>query len=301
MSLDTLSLNIMNTNFYIAISENSPVDWKGKVEKWLRYVAKEWSRFEINNELDRLNQLAVGATMKLSPQLYDCLKMADHYCALTNNLFSPYLKGDIEQHGYVQSFPFKEERGTIIQNARNMEPPFLFLENDCVQRVAQQEVDLGGFAKGYAVEKIAEWLQQELSPEYGIVDGGGDMKLWSSCDKVWTIGIAHPSNERQEVEYIKIKNGAIATSNRVYRSWNQKGIKKHHLLNGQTGEVIYSQICQTTVVTNSMYAAEVATKLCFLLGEQELQRWFEKHQLPCACFIVKENESSYWLKEGGKG
>ncbi|WP_332647593.1 FAD:protein FMN transferase [Lysinibacillus sp. 54212] len=290
----------MNTNFYIGISGNSSVDWKGKVEEWLSYVAKEWSRFETNNELDRLNQLTVGEILKLSPDLYHCLKMADDYCILTEKLFSPYLKMHLEQHGYHQSFPFKEGERASIKIPEQVGNPFLFLGGGYVKKMGKQDVDLGGFAKGYVVEKIAEWLQHEISPEYGIVDGGGDMKMWSSGEKVWTIGIAHPNNDEQEINYIRIKNGAIATSNRIFRSWSQDGKKKHHLLNGQTGEVIDSQISQTTVVTNSLCLAEVATKLCFLLSEEDLQQWFKKHNLPCACFIVKEdNDCGYWLKEGG--
>ncbi|WP_431030522.1 FAD:protein FMN transferase [Lysinibacillus sp. LZ02] len=290
----------MNTDFYIEISGQRNVNWKEKVEKWLCYVAKEWSRFEQNNELDTLNQLKIGETLQLSAELYDCLKLADEYYTLTNKIFSPYLKYQLERHGYNQSFPFKEATRTSIQMDQTDGKPLLFLNGQRVLKMDDQQVDLGGFAKGYVVEKIAQWLQHEVAPEYGIVDGGGDMKMWSSGEKVWTIGIAHPSKNNEEMHYIKMKNGAIATSNRVFRSWRQDGEAKHHLLNGQTGEVIDSAILQTTVVTNSLCVAEVATKLCFLLHEEDFQQWFDKHKLPCACFIVKEDESSYWLKGGGK-
>ena len=124
--------------------------------------------------------------------------------------------------------------------------------------------------------------------------------MWSKGDKVWTIGINHPSIEQEEINYIKIKNGAIATSNRVFRSWRQDGEVRHHLLNGQNGEVINSHILQTTVVTNSLCLAEVVTKLCFLLSEEDVHKWFAQHNIQGACYIVKENKSSYWLKEGEK-
>ena len=35
----------MNTDIYIAISEKGSIGWKGTVENWLQYVAKEWSKF----------------------------------------------------------------------------------------------------------------------------------------------------------------------------------------------------------------------------------------------------------------
>lgn len=298
--MDNLSFNIMNTDFYIEISGETNLDWKANVEEWLSYVAKQWSRFEQDNELDMLNQLKIGDTLQLSSALYDCLIRADHYYTLTNNLFSPYLKLHLERHGYNQSFPFRDTKLKSIPMPKSDGKPFHFFDNRQVLKMDDQQVDLGGFAKGYAVEKIAQWLQSEISPAYGMVDGGGDMKMWSAGEKIWTLGIAHPFNPDQEIQYIRMKNGAVATSNRVFRSWRQEGKNKHHLLNGQTGEVIDSPVLQTTVVTQSLCTAEVAAKLSFLLNEHDLQQWFEKQNLPCACFIVKDDESSYWLKGGEK-
>lgn len=297
--MDTLSLNTMNTNFYIEIAGTQKNDWKDKVVKWLQYVAREWSRFEPNNELNQINQLKVGEIGRISPALYDCLKEADNYYTLTNNIFSPYLKLHLEQHGYDRSFPFQESKYKPIQIEKKANKPFLFLDHNEVLKTDNQLIDLGGFAKGYVVEKIADWLRQ-VSPEFGIVDGGGDMKMWSSGKKTWTIGIAHPFHIHEEISTIRIQNGAIATSNRIFRSWKQQGKEKHHLLDGRTGEVIISPILQTTIITNSLCQAEVATKLAFLLNEQELQVWFDKLQIPCACLIAKDDGSIYWLKGGEK-
>lgn len=291
---------MMNTNFYIALPKGTSKEWKKPVEKWLHYVASEWSRFREDNELARLNQLKIGDTIAISSLLYDCLKKANNYFIQTHGLFSPYLKKQLEQHGYNQSFPFQHAENLEKNDTGTKQSPIQFLSNHTVLRTDEQQIDLGGFAKGYIVEKIAEWLQQETCSEYGMVDGGGDMNIWSSCDKEWTIGVADPYKEEEEISYIKIKNGAIATSNRVYRSWKQGNDTKHHLLNGQTGIVANTDVLQATVVTKSLCDAEVACKLCFLLHEKELQQWLGQHQIPSACFIVKENEKGYWIKGGGK-
>lgn len=296
--METFSLNIMNTNFYIALSTTRNTSWKQKVNEWLQYVAKEWSRFEENNELFRLNRMPVGEIIKLSPHLYDCLNRANDYYIKTNRRFSPYLKLQLEQHGYNKSFPFKEaELSTRLTEPAEL-PPIQFLNDFCILKQGNEEIDLGGFAKGYIVEKIAQWLQQEVATDYGIVDGGGDMTMWSKGEKDWIIGISDPNNNQHELSQIKLKNGAIATSNRVYRSWKQGNTTKNHLLNGQTGEVIHSNILQATVVTNSLTDAEVATKLCFLLTDEQLQQWIEEQKIRIACFIVKRNNQSYWLKGG---
>jgi len=299
--VDTLTLQIMNTEFYLAMPKGVHVVWKEKAEKWLQYVAKEWSRFQSNNELAQLNDLAIGETLRISSLLYDCLMQADQYYQLSNCLFSPYLKRQLEQHGYNKSFPFNAANSKAFQNKPLIaDQPFQFLGDEQVMKVAQQEIDLGGFAKGYAIEKLANWLEEEISPDYGLIDGGGDMKMWSSGDKTWTIGVADAWDIDKEISSIRMKTGAIATSNRVYRSWTQGTRKKHHLLNGQTGEIANTEVLQASVVTPSLCDAEVGAKLCFLMDESELQQWFENNCQHSARFIVKEGQVANWRMTGVK-
>jgi len=206
--MESLTLHMMNTEFYVEVPSTSD-NWKERVSNWLSYVANEWSRFIPNNELDQINQLPVGGRLKINPLLYDCLKKANEYYKQTNGLFSPYLKKQIENQGYVQSFPFKTGK-LMNQNEENVnlivKDPILFLDNYEIVKNAEQQIDLGGFAKGYAVEHIKKLLQDQ-GFTYGIVDGGGDMTLWSNEEKEWTIGIADPFNG-DSIGSIKIKNGA---------------------------------------------------------------------------------------------
>ncbi|MFT9819759.1 FAD:protein FMN transferase [Lysinibacillus sp. NPDC056185] len=299
--MDTLTLQIMNTEFYIAMPKGVYFVWKDKAEKWLQYVAKEWSRFQVNNELSQLNDLKIGETLRINSLLYDCLMQANQYYQLSNGLFSPYLKRQLEQHGYNQSFPFDAANIKVFQNKPLItDQPFQFLGDEQVMKVAQQEIDLGGFAKGYAIEKLAKWLEQEISPDFGLIDGGGDMKMWSSGEKTWTIGVADAWDIDKEISSIKMKTGAIATSNRVYRSWMQGSMKKHHLLNGQTGEIANTEVLQASVVTSSLCDAEVGAKLCFLMDEGELQQWFENNCQQSARFLVKEGQVANWRMTGVK-
>lgn len=95
-------------------------------------------------------------------------------------------------------------------------------------------------------------------------------------------------------------SGAIATSNRIYRSWTQGENSKHHLLNGQTGNVAITDVIQATVVTSSLCDAEVGAKLCFLVDDTKQQQWLEAICDRSARFIVKENQAGYWAMTGRK-
>ena len=215
MKVDTLSIQLMNTEFYIAIPNGKGATWKDQAKKWLHYVAKEWSRFQKNNELSKLNDIKIGETLRINSALYDCLYRANDYYLRSNGAFSPYLKLQLEQQGYNQSFPFKVSEHPVESVHEIFEKPFLFLNDQQVMKVANQEIDLGGFA----IERLADWLEKEVAPEYGIIDGGGDLKMWSTGEKIWTIGVADPLDVEKEISYINLTKGAIATSNRIFRSW----------------------------------------------------------------------------------
>lgn len=300
---DELFLQLMNTNFYITVPFRENSDWKQQVTCWLEYVATEWSRFRDNNELARLNQLPVGATIQLSAPLYDCLMKAQYYYQITDGLFSPYLKRQLEQHGYKETWQQTKttyQKTTTIYTPIQHPQPIEFLQHMYVKKHVDVEIDLGGIAKGYAVEKTAQLLKKLQFTEYGLVDGGGDMTMWSAGSKEWTISIADPYEEQQDVTYIKLYNGSIATSNRLYRCWTQNTTRKHHILNGQTGEVAHTPVVQASVVTSSLCDAEVGTKMCFLLDENAQRDWLHHYVGQSARFIIKEHEQGAWFMTKGE-
>lgn len=270
--MEELSIEVMNSFVYIAVSNSKRVDWKTNISGWFTYVDREWSRFRNGNELDQFNEAPLGVWIKVSSPFFDVLQMADFYRRKTNGYFNPTLLSQMETIGYNQSFPFHSVPVQSFVPVSLDEEPFLFDAANCmVYKQTKSKVDLGGIGKGYAVEAAARWLQTNGRVSYGIVDGGGDMKVWSNGEKVWTIGVANPYNDEKEIARMKLKNGAIATSNRIYRSWTQGEKARHHILNGRTGMPVSTNIVQVTVISENCLLAEVGAKIGFLQEENEVK------------------------------
>lgn len=277
---EVLQLTAMNTAFYIKVFGCKEKNWREVISNWIIYVEKEWSRFRKDNELYQLNELNMGQQMRMTPPLLDILQKAEEYRKLTNGLFSPYLYPQMNYHGYEQTFPFQ-----IADDKKDQMPkpytcdsaPFEFFgDTVSVRRVAEGKVDLGGIAKGYAVQSAVRWLKEFGQADAGIVDGGGDITVWSSGDKEWKIGVAHPFEKEQEIAQFRLKNGGIATSNIVYRSWKQGNETKHHILNGQTGIPVDSSVIQATVAAENCLDAEAAAKICFMVKVKDLENELKK-------------------------
>lgn len=263
--IDSVTINIMNTSFYIGVSNENHTEWKEAILSYLEYIEQEFSRFRTNNELMRLNEANRDEAISVSPILFDLLKKAEEYRLKTEGRFSPYMLSQLESHGYRQSFPFNvADRETPFKPYQMESQPLLFLKGNRIMKKTDQKIDLGGIAKGYAVEAIAKWLQTQTHSKYGIVDGGGDMAMWSDGEKTWNIGVMDPFNEENVIGSFSIQNGGIATSNIIYRSWMQGESKKHHILDGRTGLPVATEVVQATIVTRHCLDAEVGAKICFM-------------------------------------
>lgn len=301
-NIESLSFEAMNTSFYIEVYDCRMKHWQDVICGWIRYVEREWSRFQPGNELWHLNHIELSERAPVSPPLSDILTKAEAYRIRTKGLFSPYLLPQMEFHGYSHSFPF------LSAESRNNEIPSIYTnengpftvdpDSEVITRTANGQLDLGGIAKGYAVQAAAHWLKVSGGASAGIVDGGGDMAVWSLNDKEWKISIAHPYQTDLDIAQFRIKNGGIATSNIIYRSWTQGIEKKHHLLNGRTGLPVETDIIQATVITENCLDAEVMAKMCFMESGPDLEKLLKTIHPHFSLFLVTD-EGQIIHKGGG--
>jgi FAD:protein FMN transferase len=291
--IDSLTINIMNTAFYISVTDCLQKNWKDVISDWLHYVEKEWSRFRTNNELYRINQLKIGEKVIVSPPLIDVLQHAEYYRQKTGGFFSPYLLPQLQFHGYAYSFPFHSGNPANGKTPAVTDPETSLFRLDrkssTVERLAPGQIDLGGIGKGYAVQSAANWLKNIGGAKAGIVDGGGDITVWSDGRKTWKIGVADPFNTDRDIAQYMLKNGSFATSNIIYRSWIQGNRKKHHLLNGKTGKPVGTTIIQATVITDNCLDTEVMAKLCFMETGQTLTSLLTSINSNYTILLVNEN------------
>lgn len=294
-----LNMKAMNTQFYVDLFSNEPIEWQDQFVTWIRFVEKEWSRFLPNNELAMINNAKKGDVLSVSAPLFDVLLLADYYYHKTEGLFSPYLLHALVSQGYNRSFPFKESEVQDEITPKAAANPLIFHKEEGVfVKNTEEKIDLGGIAKGYAVDSAALWLRNEIGTEWGIVDGGGDMSVWSNGKKEWRIGITDPFNEERELTTIRIHNGAIATSNKVYRSWIQNGEKKHHLLNGRNGKPANTEVVQATAIAKTCTEADIAAKMACIIEDNIREQWLSEKFPDVSFFFVKVDRSLEMLKNG---
>jgi len=142
------------------------------------------------------------------------------------------------------------------------------------------KLDLGGIAKGYAIDCAVEILHQNGVQNF-ILKAGGDMYIsgMKSKDEKWQIGIQDPRNPNKVLALLSLKDCAISTSGDYERCFFQDSLRYHHILNPKTGYP--ARQCQSVSIISevSTEKTDALSTILFLLGPQKAKTMDEFKQV----------------------
>jgi thiamine biosynthesis lipoprotein len=149
-------------------------------------------------------------------------------------------------------------------------------------------LDLSALAKGYAVDKAADYLESLGITDY-MVEIGGELRLKGHNEKgkPWRIAVERPSlGERDVFSVMQLQNNGVATSGDYRNFFEQDGQRYSHTIDPRNGRPIDHRLASVTVIADtSMYADAMATAL-LVAGPEEGARLARQHEL-AAYFIIK--------------
>jgi thiamine biosynthesis lipoprotein len=129
-------------------------------------------------------------------------------------------------------------------------------------------VDLGGIAKGWAIDRAVAALGEAGARDF-IVDAGGDLYVSGSKGGApWRVGIQHPRDPDAFLRKVNPAEGALVTSGDYERAYEWEGVRYHHILDPRTGYP--ARGCQSVSVwaTTATRADAMATAV-FVLGPEK--------------------------------
>jgi FAD:protein FMN transferase len=143
-------------------------------------------------------------------------------------------------------------------------------DNNVRLKKAGMQIDLGGFGKEYAVDRVAS-IFLENGVTSALINFGGDVRaLGAKPDgSPWQIGIQNPRQLDQCFATLSLSQGALATSGDYERFFELDGKRYCHILNPKTGMPV-SYWRSVTVLAPLASAAGATTTIAMLLQEQGL-------------------------------
>jgi len=138
--------------------------------------------------------------------------------------------------------------------------------------------DLGGVAKGYAVDSAVKVLE-DAGVRAGIVNAGGDLRTFGAPPGrgYWKIGIQDPRDPQELAGVLEVKEAAVATSGDYQRYFEEGGIRYHHILDPATGYPSHAGLRGTTVIAPDCAVADALATAVFVMGPEKglalLESW----------------------------
>lgn len=264
----------------------------------IKEVDQLMSTYKPESEVSILNRQGQN---RLSSQTSRIIQEAIKFSEVTNGAF------DITCRPLVNLWKTAKKEGKIptvkeIEEARSLVSyKKIILQGDLVKfQEPGMQIDLGGIAKGWAVDKAIQALKKR-GVRAALVNAGGDLfalrkrGLW----KKWDVGIQHPRDEEKVLSTIEVSNRGVATSGDYRRYFTLEGRRFSHIVDPRTGETVEDVPMSVTVVAPDATTADALATGIFVLGPEEGMRLIES--LPgVEGLIVSEgmrmDTSSGWSK-----
>lgn len=244
-----------------------------ELDQIFQTMHREWHAWKGEGELVRLNlAFADGRGLVVSNQLGELLRQAKEYAVQSDGLFNPAIGRLIGLWGFHSDEPpagpppDPAKIQAYLEAAPSMED-ILFDGDRLSSNNSAVEIDLGAFAKGYALNLAIDKLKAQGIGN-AIVNAGGDLCVSGRHgDRPWMIGIRHPLGEGV-IASVGVSDGeCVLTSGNYERYREYEGIRYAHIIDPRTGYPV-KHVASATVISKHGGLADAAATALSVAGPE---------------------------------
>ena len=239
------------------------------------------SDYDSESELSLLDENR--GWIRVSDDLFTVLRAAKHYCTLSDGAFDVTAGPMVRlwrRSRRLQRLP----RAESVEHAKQLVGNQLWELNESTQSVRLlkpgMKFDLGGIAKGYAIDKAFEIIQKHGMVSQ-LIDAGGDFRVGAAPPGTegWTIA--------KDNETVLMKDTAMATSGGRFQFVEIEGVRYAHIVDPQTG-LGMNRLATVHVTAPTAMEADALATAVFILGSEKSKALIDK--FPKVTFEVVEPE-----------
>ena len=235
-----------------------------------------WTPWE-TSQLSRINDsIRAGNAVPIPADLFTMLSASRDLFESSRGLFNPAIGNLInlwQMHRHDDPGirpPDPDDIANLVQQNPRMsdirlQGSVLHSSNRAVQ------LNLGAFAKGYAIDLALDYLQAR-GIEHAVINAGGDLRVIGRHGKrPWRIGIRHP-RENGIIAWLDTEAGeSVFTSGDYERFYTHQGRRFHHILDPRTGYPAEGA-SSVSVIHSDAGTADAAATALFVAGPEN---WHE--------------------------
>ena len=270
---------IMGTNIDVEIWHDDPAKGNAALDAVMdemRRIDVLMSHYKPESQLSKINQRGAKEAVVVDKELFDLIKLSLHFSEITEGAF------DITYAsvGYLYDYRkhIKPTEGQIEHALPGVNWRHLILDEKTHSVKFAQDgmrIDLGGIAKGYAVDRGIGLLQAR-GVQHAVVTAGGDTRIIGDrMGRPWIVGIRHPDDKSKVVLRLPLIDTAMSTSGDYERYFDENGTRYHHIIDPKTGHSA-SKVRSATILGPTAVQTDGLSKTAFVLGADEAKKIIER-------------------------
>jgi len=238
-------------------------------------IDRAMSPHKPESELSRINREAGAGPVALSEEMAALIGRAQDFSELTGGAF------DITYAAVGHLYDYRErirpsEQALAAARALVGYSHLMLDRRGCSVRFARpgMRIDLGGFAKGHAVDNAAAILRAH-GIRHAFVSAGGDSRvIGDRRGRPWMIGVRDPRKPGAMSAMLPLEDVSISTSGDYERCFDADGVRFHHVIDPATGRSP-STVHSVTILAEDGLTTEALSKAVFVLGVDKGMRLIE--------------------------
>jgi thiamine biosynthesis lipoprotein len=238
----------------------------------MRRIDELMSPYKEDSELSLVNREAADHPVKISRELFNLIERSLYFSRISHGAFDITFSSVGYMYDYREGIAPTEAE--IKQALPGINYRHLILDrNASTIRFARKgmRIDLGGIAKGFAVDNSIAILSK-MGFHQALVTAGGDSRILGDKNgKPWMTGIRDPRKKGESVVVIPLSDAAISTSGDYERYFMRDGVRYHHILNPKTGKSVHDTRSATVIGPDATTTDALSTTLFVLGWEKAMQ------------------------------
>ena len=221
------------------------------------------------SDVDRINRSG-GEAVPVDPETWEILARAEEISEASGRAFSVTIAPVTGLWVFTGEEPYRPTDEEIAAKLPLVDDTKLVLSADGTVSLPEgMEIDLGGIAKGYIADRIAELCKGRVSG--AVLNFGGNVYCVGAKPdgSAFNVGIRDPQGEEFSTKAIvTVTDTSVVTSGIYERYFIRDGVWYHHILDPKTGVSSDSDLASATVVCPSSMTADAAATACIVLGRE---------------------------------
>jgi thiamine biosynthesis lipoprotein len=270
---------------------------KQLLQKRLNQINSLMSTYDPKSELSRFNDQTGTDWFTISEDTAQVIELSQAISRLTGGAFDISVGPLVELWGFGatgrgKKIPSEDQISKYLTRVGYKNIQFRRQPAAISKQVPELRIDLSAVAKGYAVDALAEILEQQGISNY-LLEIGGELQISGhrGDGTPWQIAIEKPLEGVREVAKIfPLTNTALATSGDYRNFYMEDGQRYSHTIDPASGKPVRHKLASVTVLDQSCARADALATALMVMGEEKGRRFCEKNHI-AAYFLIHEKAS----------